>query len=212
MTSNKQHDVSNHQQFDCLFNSLFKLTSKKIPNFHITGHSLVTGQFPAERATGTETETPQNKNTATSNPLKFIDRCLGRVGCELDKYFTTCNGEEKITRIKYTFPLEAFEGLHFYLLHILGLGQDGASWRNNRLDTLCEYESQFTQSLNTEPLSSRKWGGGGGGGGVPFNETKRLRCYLPINLTTSIAEFFTANIKMFLHFLSSPNTEIAHIV
>ena len=35
--SNKHHGVSNHQQLNCLFNSLFRLTAKEISKLWITG-------------------------------------------------------------------------------------------------------------------------------------------------------------------------------
>ena len=36
LTSHEHHDVSNHWQLDCSFNSLFRLTTKKISELHIT--------------------------------------------------------------------------------------------------------------------------------------------------------------------------------
>ena len=41
MTSHKHHIVSNHWQFDCLFNILFRLTTMITPKLHITGHFLI---------------------------------------------------------------------------------------------------------------------------------------------------------------------------
>ena len=37
MISHEHHGVSKHQQLNCLFNGLLKLTTKKIPKIHITG-------------------------------------------------------------------------------------------------------------------------------------------------------------------------------
>ena len=47
-TSNKLQYISNHLPMNCLFKSLFKLTSKGTPMFHITGPSWEesTGSFP----------------------------------------------------------------------------------------------------------------------------------------------------------------------
>ena len=51
---NEQDGVSNHQRLDCLLNHLFRPRSKKTSKLRVTdlceGNSLVTGEFPAERA------------------------------------------------------------------------------------------------------------------------------------------------------------------
>ena len=51
---NGRDGVSNHQRLDCLFNRLFRRRSKKTSKLHVTGlcegHSLVTGEFPSQRA------------------------------------------------------------------------------------------------------------------------------------------------------------------
>ena len=51
-------DISNHQPHDCLLNSLFRRKSKETPKLHVTGlcegNSLVTGEFPAQRASNAE--------------------------------------------------------------------------------------------------------------------------------------------------------------
>ena len=51
-------DVSNHQPHHCLLNRLFRRKSKKISKLRVTGlcegNSLVTGEFPAQRASNAE--------------------------------------------------------------------------------------------------------------------------------------------------------------
>ena len=53
------HDcISNHQPHDCLLNRLFRRRSKQISKLGVTGlcagHSLVTGEFPAQMASNAE--------------------------------------------------------------------------------------------------------------------------------------------------------------
>ena len=54
---NERDGVSNHLRIDCLFNRLFRRRSKKISKLGVTGpcegNSPVTGEFPAQRASGT---------------------------------------------------------------------------------------------------------------------------------------------------------------
>ena len=53
---NERDGVSNHQSYDCLRNRLFKAQIKenfKAPR-HCEGNSLVTGEFPAQRASNAE--------------------------------------------------------------------------------------------------------------------------------------------------------------
>ena len=51
--SHEHQEITNHQQLDCLFNNLFKLTTKKIWIFHVTdilwGEPPVTYRFPCKR-------------------------------------------------------------------------------------------------------------------------------------------------------------------
>ena len=51
---NERDSVSNHQPHDCLFNCLFRRSSKKTSNLRVTGlfagNSPVTREFPAQRA------------------------------------------------------------------------------------------------------------------------------------------------------------------
>ena len=58
---NECDGVSNHQPHDCLLNCLFRCKSKKTSKLCITGlcegNSLVTGEFPAQRASNTENAT-----------------------------------------------------------------------------------------------------------------------------------------------------------
>ena len=54
-----QHDgVSKNQPYDCLLDRLFRRRSKKTSKLRVTGHcegnSLVTGEFPAQRASNAE--------------------------------------------------------------------------------------------------------------------------------------------------------------
>ena len=55
---NECDGVSNHQPHDCLRNRLFRRRSKKTAKLRVTdlreGNSLVTGEFPAQRASDTE--------------------------------------------------------------------------------------------------------------------------------------------------------------
>ena len=55
---NERDGVSNHQPCDCLFNRLFRHRSKKTQKLCVTGlcagNSLVTGEFPAQRASNAE--------------------------------------------------------------------------------------------------------------------------------------------------------------
>ena len=55
---NDHNGVSNHHPHDCLLNLLFRHRSKKTSKLHITGlcagNSLVTGEFPAQRASNAE--------------------------------------------------------------------------------------------------------------------------------------------------------------
>ena len=50
---NERHGVSNHQHLDCLFNRLFRHTSKKKSKLLVTGRCVgnppVTGGFPSQR-------------------------------------------------------------------------------------------------------------------------------------------------------------------
>ena len=51
---NERSGVSNHQPYDCLLSRLFMRRSKKTSKLRVTnlcdGNSLVTGEFPAQRA------------------------------------------------------------------------------------------------------------------------------------------------------------------
>ena len=55
---NERYGVSNHRQPDCLVNRLFTRRSKKTSKRRVTGlceeNSLVTGEFPAQRASNAE--------------------------------------------------------------------------------------------------------------------------------------------------------------
>ena len=55
---NECDGVSNHQPYYCLFNRLYRRRSKKILKLRVTGlcpgNSLVTGEFPAQRASKAE--------------------------------------------------------------------------------------------------------------------------------------------------------------
>ena len=55
---NECNGISNHQPNDCLLNILFRCRSKKTTKLRVTGlwagNSLVTGEFPAQRASNTE--------------------------------------------------------------------------------------------------------------------------------------------------------------
>ena len=56
--NNGRDGVSNYQPYDCLLNRLFRRRSKKTSKLHVnglcTGNSPVTGEFPAQRASNTE--------------------------------------------------------------------------------------------------------------------------------------------------------------
>ena len=56
---NERDGVSNHQPRDCLLKCLFRYRSKKTSKLHVTGlcegNSLVTGEFPTQRASNAET-------------------------------------------------------------------------------------------------------------------------------------------------------------
>ena len=59
--SDKIHDchcISNHQQLDCLFNSLFRLASEKTSNYcstgYLCGNALMTSGFPSQKVSNTE--------------------------------------------------------------------------------------------------------------------------------------------------------------
>ena len=58
MTSNGSDGVSNHQPDDCLLNRLFGRRTKKTLKLHVSGlcagNSLVTGEFPSQRASNAE--------------------------------------------------------------------------------------------------------------------------------------------------------------
>ena len=55
---NGRDGVSNHQPYDCLFNSLFRRRSKKTSKLRVAGHcagnSPVTGEFPTQMASNAE--------------------------------------------------------------------------------------------------------------------------------------------------------------
>ena len=55
---NECHGVPNHQPHDCLLNRLFRRRSKITSKLHVTGlcagNSPVTSEFPAQRASNTE--------------------------------------------------------------------------------------------------------------------------------------------------------------
>ena len=52
--AHEHHGISNHLKFNFSFNNLFRLTTKKASNFHITGFvggdPQMTGWFPSQRA------------------------------------------------------------------------------------------------------------------------------------------------------------------
>ena len=56
--NNGLNGISNHQPYECLLNHLFRHKSKKTSKLHITGlcagNSPVPGEFPAQRASNTE--------------------------------------------------------------------------------------------------------------------------------------------------------------
>ena len=56
--NNERDGISNHQCLDCLLNLLFRCRLKKTSKLCVThlceGNSLVTGEFPAQRASNTE--------------------------------------------------------------------------------------------------------------------------------------------------------------
>ena len=56
---NERDDVSNHQPHDCLLNLLFRRRSKKTSKLRVAGlcegNSLVTGEFPAQKASNAKT-------------------------------------------------------------------------------------------------------------------------------------------------------------
>ena len=56
VTSNEHEGVSNHLQFDCLFNSLLRLTTKKPSNSTLLGFcdGIDTNGFPSQRASNAE--------------------------------------------------------------------------------------------------------------------------------------------------------------
>ena len=58
VTPHVRHGVSDHRRFDCLFNSLFRLTTKEPSNLRIAvsfeRNPLVTCGFPAQRASNAE--------------------------------------------------------------------------------------------------------------------------------------------------------------
>ena len=55
---NERNGLSNHRCLHCLLNCCFRLRSKKTSKFCVTGfctgNSLVTGEFPAQKASNTE--------------------------------------------------------------------------------------------------------------------------------------------------------------
>ena len=55
---NEHRGISNHQPYDCLLNRLFRHRSKKTSKLCVTGlcegNSLVTSEFPAQRASNAE--------------------------------------------------------------------------------------------------------------------------------------------------------------
>ena len=55
---NERDDISNHQHLDCLLNRLFKRWSKKTSKLRVNGlcegNSLVTSEFPTQRASNME--------------------------------------------------------------------------------------------------------------------------------------------------------------
>ena len=75
---NERDGVSSHQPHDCLFNSLFRRTSKKTLKFRVTGlcvgDSLVTGEFPAQRASNAvgATNTFQMRNFTVWDKMYFL--------------------------------------------------------------------------------------------------------------------------------------------
>ena len=55
---NERDGISNHKRLDCLLKSLFRCRSRKTSKLPVTGlcegNSLVTGEFPAQRASNVE--------------------------------------------------------------------------------------------------------------------------------------------------------------
>ena len=58
LNHNEHNGISNHWCLSCLLNCLFSLRSKKTSKHHVTGlcegNSLVTGEFPTQRASNAE--------------------------------------------------------------------------------------------------------------------------------------------------------------
>ena len=86
-TSHEREDVSNHLQFDCLVNNLFRLTDGRIyPSSRMTafgeGNPPVTGGFPSQRASNAETISWRHR--ITTSPCRL---CLF-AGITYDQFVT----------------------------------------------------------------------------------------------------------------------------
>ena len=73
---NERNGISNHQPHDCLLKRLFSHRSKKTSKLHVTGlcegNSLVTGEYPAQRASNTENVSIwwcHHESSITNSPL-----------------------------------------------------------------------------------------------------------------------------------------------
>ena len=95
---NECNDISNHQPHDCLLNCLFRCKSKKTSKLRVTGlwegNSLVTGEFPTQRASKMRKMFPfDDVIVRSSNELQRLNYMAG------DQDSSPSNG------CKTTFPI-----------------------------------------------------------------------------------------------------------
>ena len=99
---NERDGVSNPQSHDCLLNGLFRHRSKKTWKLRVTGlcagNSLVTGEFPAQKASSAENVSIWWRHHVTQHDMKmyFLTSEWNIFGCLIWDF---CN-------VRDTFPLQ----------------------------------------------------------------------------------------------------------
>ena len=104
---NERDGISNHRRLDVLFNRLFRRSPKKTSKLRVTGlcegNSLVTGEFPSQRASNAEN---------VSICWRHHDYCFDEI---LVTIFDVIDGEN----VKVTLPFQCYY-ITICQLHRLG--------------------------------------------------------------------------------------------
>ena len=113
---NERDSLSNHQPHDCLFNCLFRRSSKKTSKLSVTGlcdwNSPVTGEFPAQRASNAENVSIWWRHHV--DPYSDVKRLLSqeyRTKCKVSSHVSTSwFGNENIV-LHLTYDVDSFAGI-----------------------------------------------------------------------------------------------------